>query len=684
MNSARFDQRSIVWFSVFLAAGTFAYLLRAVDYFTAVPGDLNDARFNSVILEHVFQWVTGKVDSLWSPPFFYPFENVLAFSDNHFGSSPFYILFRMLGLSREIAFDAWFIAGFVLSYLAAFIAARRLSLSPLAAATCAFVFAFALPAIVREGHAQLSYRFAIPLAFGALLQMFEERRVIVAGRVAFWTAVQFYCSIYLGVFLVYLLAAAMIVALVRQQGPSLARSLVQSLAAERLAPLVKTGVVLVASAGAVALLLYKYKIVAASYGFAEPTDVVASMLPRPSSYLLAEHNSLYSWIGRWFDGIPMRHEQQLFVGLAAVLLGVIGATWKPGSPCQRLAKRLAIGALVILVVLTVNVAGNSIYLALIKLPGLSAIRAVTRVILIMVWPAAILAGLGVERLLHAVEGRRCVASKAVLLVAWAIMVLEVASHAPYQRPVAQWRARHAHLKSLLPVHLAPSSILYVTGTDSEEPSLAQLDSMVVSQDLGIPTLNGYSGRGPPGLLPASPCTSERDPILVYGVRRGWTGSEIDDLARRVVLVERSGCEDGVATAFVGLVRPEQAKSLELRIDSGSAIVGQFRAKVALINRGAESFSTRHAASKNILLAWRFVPITPDGQPTESGWSRFGWRFPAWTLMPGDSREAVIQDVLPNNAGRYQFEVTLLQIDVAWLHGLGLKVPSVEVVVQEPK
>lgn len=55
MNSARFDQRSIVWFSVFLAAGTFAYLLRAVDYFTAVPGDLNDARFNSVILEHVFQ-----------------------------------------------------------------------------------------------------------------------------------------------------------------------------------------------------------------------------------------------------------------------------------------------------------------------------------------------------------------------------------------------------------------------------------------------------------------------------------------------------------------------------------------------------------------------------------------------------------------------------------------------------
>ena len=32
--------------------GLFGYLLPAIGYFQMVPGDLGDARFNSVILEH--------------------------------------------------------------------------------------------------------------------------------------------------------------------------------------------------------------------------------------------------------------------------------------------------------------------------------------------------------------------------------------------------------------------------------------------------------------------------------------------------------------------------------------------------------------------------------------------------------------------------------------------------------
>ena len=58
-----------------------------------IPGDLGDARFNSVILEHLYQWVTGTAPKLWSPRFFYPFENTLAFSDNHFASGFAYIVF---------------------------------------------------------------------------------------------------------------------------------------------------------------------------------------------------------------------------------------------------------------------------------------------------------------------------------------------------------------------------------------------------------------------------------------------------------------------------------------------------------------------------------------------------------------------------------------------------------------
>ena len=90
------------------ATGFFGYLMQSLDWFRTVPGDLGDARFNSVILEHFFQWLSGKSPSLWSPRFFYPFEGVLAFSDNHFGSAWSYALLRISGLSREGAYAGWF------------------------------------------------------------------------------------------------------------------------------------------------------------------------------------------------------------------------------------------------------------------------------------------------------------------------------------------------------------------------------------------------------------------------------------------------------------------------------------------------------------------------------------------------------------------------------------------------
>jgi hypothetical protein len=274
--------------------------------------------------------------------------------------------------------------------------------------------------LAQEGHAQLTYRFAIPLAFGALLQVLEERRLVHVGRVAFWTAVQFYCSIYLGVFLVYLLGAAAIVAIARPRGISIARSVARSLTHERLSAVVRAGALFVVSAGAVALLLYKYKSVAASYGLAEPAEVVASMLPRLSSYLLADGAWLSSWLGRWVDAFPMRHEHQMFVGVGVVLLCILGVTSKVAIPVQVSARRLAVGALVILIILTLNVAGHSIYLALVQLPGLSAVRAVTRIVLVMLWPVAVLAGLGVDRLLQALDCGRCVARTATLcaLLRW--------------------------------------------------------------------------------------------------------------------------------------------------------------------------------------------------------------------------------------------------------------------------
>ena len=175
-----------------------------------IPGDIGDARFNSYVLEHFFRWITGHDPSFWSADFFYPFPLTIAFSDNHLGNAFIYAMFRAVGLAREDAFRAWYVAGFVLNFAAADYALVRLGYSRLSAAAGAFLFTFGMPVMVQEGHAQLIYRFGVPLAVLALEEFQSNGQLRHLALAAFWTTWQFYCSIYNGYFLTLLLLALLI------------------------------------------------------------------------------------------------------------------------------------------------------------------------------------------------------------------------------------------------------------------------------------------------------------------------------------------------------------------------------------------------------------------------------------------------------------------------------------------
>ncbi|MCI0705335.1 MAG: hypothetical protein L0241_30110, partial [Planctomycetia bacterium] len=82
------------------AIGFITFPLRAVG--TAgeyLPGDEIDNRLNNVVLEHGYLRLTGKVDSFWDIPNFYPQRRVTAWSDAHLGMLPFYAAMRAFGLS---------------------------------------------------------------------------------------------------------------------------------------------------------------------------------------------------------------------------------------------------------------------------------------------------------------------------------------------------------------------------------------------------------------------------------------------------------------------------------------------------------------------------------------------------------------------------------------------------------
>jgi len=171
------------------------------------PGDLGDARFNDVVLEHFYRWMTGQQRSLISPSYFYPMPGALTFSDNHWGSAWIYSIFRMIGADRYQAFDLWYLSAFIANFVATNYVFRRLGFSVVASAVGAFAFTFAMPVVAKYGHAQLVWRALIPLALLCWQRFRETSAVRWVGRLAITVALQFFVSIYLGYFLLLFIAA---------------------------------------------------------------------------------------------------------------------------------------------------------------------------------------------------------------------------------------------------------------------------------------------------------------------------------------------------------------------------------------------------------------------------------------------------------------------------------------------
>jgi hypothetical protein len=527
---------------IFFAVGIFCYVLRSVDYFNAVPGDLGDARFNSVILEHLFQWITGRAEDLWSPPFFFPFKNVLAFSDNHFGSAIFYVLLRSAGLGREVAYDGWFFIGNCLNFIAAYIVISRMGFHVLASAAGAFVFAYALPVLPKECHAQLVYRFAVPLAYGALWELLSTKRLCFIGYVIFWTTIQFYCSVYLGVFLLYLLGVTFLSFLILMRGDRVLSSLRQSLSGEHFGTIcLSFGLSSVCSL-AIAWLLWKYYLVSAHYGFGRSPNEIFTMLPRLSSYLLADGVRLSSWIGRSLDGIPMRHEHQMFfgVGVWIVILYAIATSWFVGRN-QELCRVAGI-SIVFLFVVTLNVGGISAYYVPANLPGFGAIRAVSRMVLVMLLPVSLLVAIGIERLWSRAREFGSVKRLSLLMLLLALLGAEVASYRTVNTPIRDWTERQSVLSACMPEAVPDKPIIFVTKKASEPFYLCELDAMILAQDLGVPTLNGYSGNCPPGYVVPDACVSYLNRLYGYADFYDIARSSVEEMNVRMVILSPEPCE----------------------------------------------------------------------------------------------------------------------------------------------
>jgi hypothetical protein len=216
------------------------------------------------------------------------------------------------------------------------------------------------------------------------------------------------------------------------------------------------------------------------------------MLPQPRSWLDLGPTSLsWGWLHRsgFFGDLPMEHEHRIGLGLLAGAVAIVGLWIDRRRPAQQV---MALTALTI-VALTIHVPGverpfwQNVYQFV---PAAGAIRGVTRIVMVLLIPAA--AGLGafVDGMLRLGVGR-ALTGTVVLLV-----IFEQAHALPSydKRAVRDDVARIAR-------DIDPSCVAFLWNPAAEDPDPYwkwPIDAMWAQMESGVPTMNGFSGQRPPG------------------------------------------------------------------------------------------------------------------------------------------------------------------------------------------
>jgi len=667
-------KKSAVFWSLF-AVALLAVPYTQLDHMLLMPGDIGDSRLNNYFLENIYQYIQGNSPSLVHLNFFYPFPYVLGFSDNHFGSSPAYLIPRVITGQADTAFQIWYLFGYFANYMAAYYALRKLEASVFAAAVGALVFAFALPVTAHSGHAQLHYRFGVPLSIAMFIHFLDRKDWRYFAVAAAWLVWQFYCTIYIGFFLLLMLAAITCVYVFRSLNDgtgglktisaAFANKLTQLSYAEKTELAIIFAVLFLFTA----LLFYPYLQVSVLYDAKRHWNEISTMMPRLQSYFLDDHSTLWASQSRIFSGLPMRHEHQMFVGAVPMLLAISGFLLGRRQS-KGLAFPLVSGSLILLLVLTLSIGGVSLWYFFTKLPLASAIRAMTRIILVFLFPVAYLSAVAIDRLRSQPNWPR----KLVFMVI-PLLVFEFSAIPPGSSSKAEWRNRLAASERAMPTDLVPGSILFYAQT-GETFYADEIDAMWTALNHGLPTLNGYSGLYPPGYSVefGNDCAELPQRIRQY---LGFIG-QLDDheaylsLLRRVVPVGFSGCDadkfaDRSYTASNRVYSADELRHLSLEYAGRGRSAGKTFVDIKIINSGNQTVSAASAVNKPVRLSWRVIDA--DGRPL-SGWDT---RKSLPYDIPANGSVNVKIPVHAELTGRgRKLQLSIVQEFVFWGHDVGIR------------
>jgi hypothetical protein len=335
----------------------------------------------------------------------------------------------------------------------------------------------------------------------------------------------------------------------------------------------------------------------------------------------------------------------------------------------------------LIVVLTIDIEGHSLYWLLYKLPGVSAIRAVSRIGLVLLLPLAIMVAIAIDYFVksewYPVRRYRV----PLLVLAIVALTYETSHYQPYHYPLQAWRDRQERLQNLIQPSLASDTILYVTNASADPwDTVAEIDAMIYAQDHRLPTLNGYSGRTPPRFKPNHPCISFESRLQSYfDFARTDLASQADYL-KRVRVISPEPCPHPPGLVATKQFDPVNASAIQLSV-SAEILDKAAAVQLAILNKSVEPL---HAVSKQwpLRLSWRFVPLkAQDSERQQIGWE--ARRDLYFSLASEQTHLEHFTIPLPANDKNYVLEFSLVQEGHYWFHERGMPIAALKITHTAP-
>jgi hypothetical protein len=494
-----------VGFCVFFRAQIFSR-------FDLLFGDRGDTRLAVFIHEHVFRAMLGRSNFL-SPPYFYNATNALGSTDAYLLDQIFYAPLRWFGIDPFLALLLTITALSMVGYGFLYALLRRFGqVSVVTAVFSSFLFAFANNLYVNANHLQMFTVCYVPvvayLAVYAITEILERKNAsLIAGSISgllygLLFSTGFYMSWFFGLGLLIFTSIFTI----------LSWHATRSWLVANLIQLGVLGLVFIDSfvVGLVPFAMIYIPV----YKAGGTREFSEYLLSAPTFSDIANVGASFLWkdllekIGLGFDGRVLGEQSfaltpgvQVFL-IFSLLIGLRSRYWRADKSDELRRAVVVAGAVVCLALflLTIKINGQSFFLILYKLvPGASAIRAGYRGMIVANFFAAISLAFAIKRIteiwspnMAEWNAKYVSATLAALMIFCAVEQVNVAENSFVSRSFEM-----AHFKNLEVVRNDCQSF-YIADEPGQQPTVVQIDAMLVSQRVGIPTINGYSGVFPAG------------------------------------------------------------------------------------------------------------------------------------------------------------------------------------------